>query len=72
MAKFYGQFMDDSFKRQMKESRKVEELILMYATHTALLKKEPSLANEGWKIELNNHISHFVKIRIGRAFIEPR
>jgi hypothetical protein len=47
----------------MKENRKVEELILMYATHaTAVLKKEPTLANDGWKIELNNHIAQFVKM----------
>ena len=63
MAKFYGQFQDDSFKRQMKENRKIEELILMYATHaTAVLKKEPTLASDGWKIELNNHIAQFVKM----------
>ncbi|KAM6493277.1 hypothetical protein JOM56_011411 [Amanita muscaria] len=63
MAKFYGQCMEESFKRQMKENRKVEELILMFATHaTAVLKKEPTLANDGWKFELNNHIAQFVKM----------
>ncbi|KAF5376074.1 hypothetical protein D9615_007711 [Tricholomella constricta] len=63
MAKFYGQFMIDSFKRQMKENRKIEELILMFATHaTAVLKKEPSLAGDGWKFELNNQIAQFVKM----------
>lgn len=63
MAKFYGQFMVDSFKRQMKENRKIEELILMFATHaTAVLKKEPSLAGDGWKLELNKHIAQFVKL----------
>ncbi|KAG5646183.1 hypothetical protein DXG03_004236 [Asterophora parasitica] len=63
MAKFYGQFMIDSFKRQMKENRKIEELILMFATHaTSVLKKEPSLAGEGWKFELNNQIAQFVKM----------
>ncbi len=63
MAKFYGQFLDDSFKKQMKENRKIEELILMFATHaTAVLKKEPTLALDGWKIELNNHIAQFVKM----------
>jgi hypothetical protein len=47
----------------MKENRKVEELILMFATHaTAVLKKEPSLAGDGWKIELNNQIALFVKL----------
>jgi hypothetical protein len=63
MAKFYGQFMVDSFKRQMKENRKIEELILMFATHaTGVLKKEPSLAGEGWKLELNSQIALFVKL----------
>ncbi|KAG5652063.1 hypothetical protein H0H81_006460 [Sphagnurus paluster] len=63
MAKFYGQFMIDSFKRQMKENRKIEELILMFATHaTAVLRKEPTLAGEGWKLELNNQIAQFVKM----------
>ncbi|KAF8124264.1 hypothetical protein K438DRAFT_1649950 [Mycena galopus ATCC 62051] len=63
MAKFYGQFLVDSFKRQMKENRKIEELILMFATHaTTVLKKEPTLAGDGWKLELNNHIGVFVKM----------
>ncbi|KAJ7938355.1 hypothetical protein B0H13DRAFT_1698484 [Mycena leptocephala] len=63
MAKFYGQFLVDSFKRQMKENRKIEELILMFATHaTTVLKKEPTLAGDGWKLELNNHIAIFVKM----------
>lgn len=63
MAKFYGQFMIDSFKKQMKENRKIEELILMFATHaTAVLKKEPTLAGDGWKFELNNQIAQFVKM----------
>ncbi|KAF9449075.1 hypothetical protein P691DRAFT_774923 [Macrolepiota fuliginosa MF-IS2] len=64
MAKFYGQFMVDSFKRQMKENRKIEDLILMFATHaTSVLKKEPTLAvGDGWKLELNNQIAQFVKM----------
>ncbi|THU97847.1 hypothetical protein K435DRAFT_828529 [Dendrothele bispora CBS 962.96] len=63
MAVFYGQFQVDSFKRQMKENRKIEELILMFATHaTGVLKKEPTLSGDGWKLELNNQISKFVKL----------
>jgi hypothetical protein len=63
MAVFYGQFKNDSFKRQMKENRKIEELILMFATHaTGVLKKEPSLAGDRWKFELNNQIGQFVKL----------
>lgn len=63
MGKFYGQFMVESFKRQMKENRKIEELILMFATHaTSVLKKEPTLAGDGWKLELNNQISQFIRL----------
>lgn len=63
MAVFYGQVMNDSFKKQMKENRKIEELILMFATHaTGVLKKEPSLAGDGWKLELNNQIAQFVRM----------
>lgn len=64
MAKFYGQFMDASFKKQMKENRKIEDLILMFATHaTSVLKREPTLASgDGWKLELNNQIAQFVKM----------
>lgn len=63
MAKFYGEFQVDSFRRQMKESRKIEELILKFASYaTAVLKKEPTLAGEGWKHELNNQIAQFIKL----------
>lgn len=63
MAVFYGQFMNDTFKKQMKENRKIEELILMFATSaTGILKKEPTLAGDGWKLELNNQIAQFVKM----------
>jgi hypothetical protein len=47
----------------MKENRKIEELILMFATtSTAALKKDPQLVGDGWKIELNNQIAQFVRI----------
>lgn len=63
MAVFYGQIKDESFRKQMKENRKIEELILMFATNaTNVLKKDPSLAGDGWKVELNNHISLFVQL----------
>lgn len=63
MAVFYGQVKDESFRRQMKENRKIEELILMFATNaTNALKKDPSLAGDGWKVELNNQIALFVKL----------
>ena len=61
MAVFYGQVKDETFRKQMKENRKIEELILMFATNaTNVLKKEPTLAGDGWKVELNNHIAQFV------------
>lgn len=63
MAAFYGQVKDDNFRRQIKENRKIEELILMYATSaTNILKKDPSLAGDKWKNELNNQIGLFVKL----------
>ena len=63
MAVFYGQVMDENFRRQMKENRKIEELILMFATSaTNALKKDPSLTGDKWKSELNNHIALFVKL----------
>ena len=63
MGKFYTEFTVDSFKRQMKESRKIEELILRFASNaTGILKKEPTLAGEGWKLELNNQIAQFIKL----------
>ena len=47
----------------MKENRKIEELILMFATHaTSILRKDPALAGDGWKYELNNHIAQFIKL----------
>ena len=63
MAVFYGQVKDETFRRQMKENRKIEELILMFATNaTNVLKKEPTLAGDAWKVELNNHIGQFVRL----------
>ncbi|KAF8578886.1 hypothetical protein K439DRAFT_1360906 [Ramaria rubella] len=63
VAIFYGSFKDETFKRQMKENRKIEELILMFATtSTTALKKDPQLVGDGWKIELNNQIAQFVRI----------
>jgi len=63
MTKFYNQFAVDSFKRQMKENRKIEELILLFASQaTASLKKEPTLLGDLWKPELNNQIAQFIKL----------
>lgn len=47
----------------MKENRKIEELILMFATTaTGILKRDPSLAGDTWKLELNKHIGMFVRM----------
>jgi hypothetical protein len=64
MAVFYGQFKIETFRRQMKENRKIEELILLFATQaTSVLRKDPTLTADGkWNIELNNHIVQFVKL----------
>ena len=63
MAVFYGQVKDENFRRQMKENRKIEELILMFATNaTNVLRKEPTLAGDAWKGELNNQILLFIKM----------
>lgn len=63
MAVFYGQVKDENFRRQMKENRKIEEMILMFATNaTNVLRKEPTLAGDGWKVELNNHIAQFIRL----------
>jgi len=64
MAVFYGQFKVETFRRQMKENRKIEELILLFATHaTSVLRKDPTLSADGkWNVELNNHIVQFVRL----------
>ncbi|KAH9062605.1 hypothetical protein EDB83DRAFT_2384982 [Lactarius deliciosus] len=64
MAAFYVQFKVETFRRQMKENRKIEELILLFATHaTSVLRKDPTLTADGkWNVELNNHIVQFVKL----------
>lgn len=63
MAVFYNQFMGDPFRKQMKENRSIEELILMFASQaTGVLKKEPTLVDDAWKVELNNQIAQFVKM----------
>jgi hypothetical protein len=63
MAVFYGQVKEEHFRKQMKENRKIEEMILMFATNaTNVLRKEPSLSGDGWKVELNSHIAQFIKL----------
>ncbi|KAI9571922.1 hypothetical protein HD554DRAFT_2070327 [Boletus coccyginus] len=63
MAVFYNQFMGEPFRRQMKENRSIEELILMFASQaTGVLRKEPTLVDDAWKVEVNNQIAQFVRM----------
>jgi hypothetical protein len=63
VAVFYGQFKQETFRRQMKENRKIEELILMFATtSTATVRKDPELQGDAWKAELNNQIGLFIRM----------
>jgi hypothetical protein len=63
VAVFWGSLKDPAFLKQMKENRKIEELILMFVTTaSAALRKDPSLAGDKWKIELNNQIAQFIRI----------
>ncbi|WWD22030.1 hypothetical protein CI109_106518 [Kwoniella shandongensis] len=51
------------FQRQIRESRKVEDLILAFVTSsTKALKKEDELADGGWKYELNAQVTLFLDI----------
>lgn len=58
---FYGTFKEASFQKQMKENRKVEELILVFVTSAqgALRKR---MEGDAWKEELNKQVAIFVKI----------
>ncbi|KIO19006.1 hypothetical protein M407DRAFT_224240 [Tulasnella calospora MUT 4182] len=49
--------------RQIKENRKIEELILFFVTTaTQALRKDPTLRDDGWKHELDAQTSQFVLI----------
>lgn len=49
--------------KQIKENRKIEELILFFVTTaTQALRKDPTLIGDTWKDELNTQISQFVLI----------
>ncbi|EST05967.1 Mammalian uncoordinated homology 13, subgroup, domain 2 [Kalmanozyma brasiliensis GHG001] len=58
---FYGTFKEASFQKQMKENRKIEELILIFVTTAQGSLKKRSAGDE-WKQELNNQVGHFVNI----------
>lgn len=58
---FYGTFKETSFQKQMKENRKIEELILIFVT-TAQASLRKRMEGDTWKEELNNQVGIFVKI----------
>ncbi|ORY22447.1 hypothetical protein BCR39DRAFT_473921 [Naematelia encephala] len=54
---------DKTFQRQMRESRKIEDLILPFVTSaTKSLKKEDELVDGAWKFELNTQIALFLDL----------
>ncbi|KAK4689773.1 hypothetical protein P7C73_g321, partial [Tremellales sp. Uapishka_1] len=58
-----SQWADKTFQRQMRESRKVEDLILAFVTvATKALKKDEELAEGAWKWELNVQILTFLNL----------
>lgn len=63
-AQFYSMtWGEKTFQRQIKESRKIEDIILPFVTTaTKALKKDEELADGQWKYELNTQISHFLEI----------
>ncbi|CAE7224588.1 unnamed protein product [Rhizoctonia solani] len=63
VAVFWGNFQDPRFVKQIKENRRIEELILMYVTSsTSILKKDKQLEGDGWKLELNKQVAIFIRI----------
>lgn len=54
---------DSPLRQQTLRNRKIEELILSFVTTaTSSLRKDTELGPDGWKLELNNQIAHFVRI----------
>ncbi|UZJ54161.1 hypothetical protein CBS101457_003481 [Exobasidium rhododendri] len=58
---FYGTFKEAGFQKQMKENRKIEELILFFVT-TAQGGLRKRMENDSWKEELDKQVGTFVKI----------
>src|SRR5258707_6010748 len=54
---------DSPLRQQTLRNRKIEELILGFVTTaTSSLRKDTDLGTDGWKLELNNQIAHFVRV----------
>jgi hypothetical protein len=58
---FYGTFKEAGFQKQMKENRKIEELILFFVT-TAQGGLRKRMEGDSWKEELDKQVGTFVKI----------
>ncbi|WWC59160.1 uncharacterized protein I303_101708 [Kwoniella dejecticola CBS 10117] len=63
-ARFWSStWADKAFQRQMKESRKIEELILAFVTtSTRTLQKDEDLPDGAWKSELSSQVSLFLEL----------
>ena len=67
---FYGHYINPTFQRQLKDNRKVEELIIGFVTSaTGVLKK--TIAGDEWKGELLAQVGLFVRL-VGHALREVR
>ncbi|WWC87193.1 uncharacterized protein L201_002079 [Kwoniella dendrophila CBS 6074] len=64
VARFWSStWADKTFQRQMKESRKIEDLILAFVTmSTKTLQKDDELADGSWKSELSLQVSLFLDL----------
>lgn len=58
---FYGSYTNPTYQRQLKENRKVEELIIAFVTSaTGVLKK--ALPGDEWKPQLMSQVGLFVQL----------
>lgn len=64
MALFWSSsWADKTFQRQLKESRKLEDVILAFVSAaTKSLRKEHDLADGQWKVELNPQVLLFLDL----------
>ncbi|WWC67647.1 uncharacterized protein I206_101557 [Kwoniella pini CBS 10737] len=64
IARFWSStWPDKGFQRQMKESRKIEDLILAFVTvSTKTLQKDEELVDGAWKPELSSQVSLFMEL----------
>nr|XP_019005449.1 uncharacterized protein I203_02304 [Kwoniella mangroviensis CBS 8507]OCF68910.1 hypothetical protein I203_02304 [Kwoniella mangroviensis CBS 8507] len=64
VARFWSStWPDKTFQRQMKESRKIEDLILAFVTtSTKTLQKDEELVDGAWKSELSLQVSLFLDL----------